>query len=175
MLCSTSHMYAPLLHPASTPTYLLQAFGLEYVPKLARFECPTVYKPKDWLITWRRLDAFTSTYQLQEGDVVLFATTGVWDNVSAADILLSVSARMFESHCWKEDGCKIAVSSEHLAAATRDASRALHIILAQIIVATAKSRSFYMYGRKLEDITAVVTVVTKDFRNPSVPKTAAHR
>ena len=82
---------------------------------------------------------------------------------------------MFERHCRKEDGRKIAVSSEHLAAATRDASGALHTRLARAMVAVAKSRSYY-YG-KLDDITAVVTVVTmvtKDSRNPSVPKTAAH-
>ena len=158
MLRSRSYLYVPLLHPASTPTYLPQA------RKLANSYFPTVYTPKD---------AFTSTHQLQEGDVVLFATDGIWDNLSASDILRGISVRMLAYHCWKEDGWKIAVSSEHLAATTRDASGTLHTRLAEGMVAMAKTRSYH--GGKVDDITAVVTVVTKDSRNTSVPKTAAHR
>ena len=167
MLRSRSYVSVPLLHPASIPTYLPQdrntPFQLEYHPKLSRPNCPTIYNPKD---------AFASTHQLQEGDVVLFATDGVWDNVAASDVLRDITGWMRARDCWKEDG-KITASSQHLAAATRDAFRTVHARLADYIVAMAKTRSFY--GGNLDDITAVVTVVTKDSRNPSVPKTVAHR
>jgi len=170
-------MYVPLLHPASTPTYLPQArkapFQLEYIPKDISWD-PSPYKPKD---------AFTSTHQLQEGDIVIFATDGVWDNLPAEEILGSVSVWMFDSDSWKNDGCKITTSPRRLVAATTDVFQELHILLAQTVVAMAKSRSYYprtldditgsYYGGKLDDITAVVTVVTKDYRKHSVP--AANR
>ena len=125
--------------------------------------------------------AFPSTHQLQEGDVVLFATKGFWDNITVHEILPDVSAKMLEAHCWEiqEEGGVIAASSEHLAAATRNPSEALHTALARAVVRRSASMDanppVLKEGREVtDDIAAVVTVVTKDSRNPSVPKPAAH-
>jgi len=125
--------------------------------------------------------AYTSTHQLQEGDVVLFATEGFWDNVTEHEILRDISVKMVETHCWKiheEEPGVIAASSEHLAAATRDPSGALHTALARAMVRKSASMDAKtlkpIEGRKVtDDIAAVVTVVTKDSRNPA-PKPAAH-
>jgi len=180
-------MYATLLHHASTTTYMPQCAGVPF-----QLEC---YRPKPNRCRITPDDtpekAGTSTHQLQEGDVVLFATDGVWDNLYLkGDILEDISAKMLKTHCWKKkkDGT-IAVSSEHLAAAVRDASGALHTTLARAVVAMAKTESMgrtkarppsekwfgpHIPGGQKDDITVVVTVVTKDSLNPSVPKPAAH-
>jgi len=182
-------MYATLLHLASTTTYMPQDRNVPF-----QLEC---YRPRPNHIRWTHDDnpgmASTSTHQLQEGDVVVFATDGVWDNLFLmGDILKDVSAKMLKTHCWKKKkGRAIAVSSEHLAAAMRDASGALHTTLARAVVAMAKTASmgprkappesemlldpniFGLAGKE-DDITAVVTVVTKVSPNPSVPKPAAH-
>ena len=188
MLRSRRHMYARSFTPASTRTYMPQSFNcplqLEYVNAYTRGKFGCIDTPEM---------SFTSTHQLQEGDVVLFATDGVWDNISAQEILRGVSAKMLETNCWKiqDEGGGIAASSEHLAAATRDASGALHTALARAVVSMAKSASMNTKrdgpfakdvqrlfpgenyrGGKVDDITVVVTVVTKC--NPSVPKPVAH-
>jgi len=80
---------------------------------------------------------------------------------------------MLETHCWKiqEERGVIAASSEHLAAATRDPSGALHTALARAVVRKSASMDAKplakMEGHEVaDDIAAVVTVVTKDSRNP---------
>ena len=117
--------------------------------------------------------AYTSTHQLQEGDVVLFATEGFWGNITGHEILGDVSVMMLETHCWKiqEERGVIAASSEHLAAATRDPSGALHTALARAVIRKSESMDanppVLKEGREVtDDIAAVVTVVTKDSRNP---------
>ncbi|KAK4506647.1 hypothetical protein PRZ48_000379 [Zasmidium cellare] len=45
-------------------------------------------------------DADVSTHQLKHGDIVLFATDGVWDNLSAQDTLQVVSRIMEEGGYW---------------------------------------------------------------------------
>jgi len=123
---------------------------------------------------------YSSTHQLQEGDVVLFATEGFWGNITEHEILRDVSVKMVETHCWKiqEEGGVIAASSEHLAAATRDPSGALHTALARAVIRKSESMDanppVLKEGREVtDDIAAVVTVVTKGSRNPA-PKPAAH-
>lgn len=45
-------------------------------------------------------DADVSTHQLKHGDIVLFATDGVWDNLSAQDTLQVISRIMEEGGYW---------------------------------------------------------------------------
>jgi len=192
------------LHPASTATYMSQGSNMPFQLKYDRHSHNTpIDNPEKAATSTRQLQkdddtpidtpekADTSTHQLQEGDVVIFATDGVWDNIYLkGEILPDVSAKMLKTRCWKKkkDGV-IAVSSEHLAAATRDPSGAIHTTLARAVVAMAKTASMdptkappvfeLLFGQphiggKEDDITVVVTVVTKDSPNPSVPKPAAH-
>jgi len=166
-------MYDPLLHPASTPTYMPQRSNLTFQLDQQRH----MNEPDD---------AITSTHQLREGDVVIFATDGVWNNISGEEILPDVFAKMLETRCWKvKKGGAITVSSEHLAAAMRGASGALHTTLAKTVVSRAKSvgiearrnglATYPQWGPthfdwRVGDTTVVVTVVTKESPNPSVPK-----
>jgi protein phosphatase PTC7 len=132
----------------------------------------------------------TSSHQLQEGDVVLFATDGVWDNVSAQEILRGVSSKMLDTRSWKiregrdEGGGGITASSKHLAAATQQntppGGPPLHTALARTVMRMAKSASTNTKrdgpfakdvqrlfpgenyrGGKVDDITVIVTVVAK--------------
>lgn len=141
----------------------------------------------------------TSSHQLQEGDVVLFATDGVWDNVSAQEILRGVSSVMLDTRSWKirkgrgdGDG-GITASSKHLAAATQQYTLSghppLHTALARTVMRMAKSASTNTKrdgpfakdvqrefpsenyrGGKVDDITVIVTVVVK--HPPTRQKTA---
>ena len=45
-------------------------------------------------------DASVTTHRMRHGDVLIFATDGVWDNLSPADILRIVSRQMTESKAW---------------------------------------------------------------------------
>lgn len=49
-------------------------------------------------------DADVTKHQVQHGDVVLFATDGVWDNLSAQDVLSVVTKVMEEQGYWNADG-----------------------------------------------------------------------
>lgn len=133
----------------------------------------------------------TSSHQLQEGDVVLFATDGVWDNISAQEILRGVSAKMLETHCWKipVEGEGIKTSAKHLTAATmtKEDHVPLHTALARTVIRMAKSASMNTkrdgpfakevqrlfpnenyHGGKVDDITVIVTVVKKNYPTPKL-------
>jgi protein phosphatase PTC7 len=45
-------------------------------------------------------DAHLSCHTMQHGDIVIFATDGVWDNVTNQDILRTVTSEMTASGAW---------------------------------------------------------------------------
>lgn len=49
-------------------------------------------------------DADVTKHKVQHGDIVLFATDGVWDNLSAQDVLKVVTKVMEEQGYWNEAG-----------------------------------------------------------------------
>lgn len=51
---------------------------------------------------------------LQQGDVVVFATDGVWDNLSAQDVLNIVSKVMRDLGAWKRTDEKVIAVSDHI-------------------------------------------------------------
>jgi protein phosphatase PTC7 len=86
-------------HRFNTP-FQLSKLPAEMLKQVALFGGAKPYSeiPKDSALT---------TQQLQHGDVVVFATDGVWDNLSAEDALKLVSNLMVRLKAWtppKEDG-----------------------------------------------------------------------
>ena len=131
----------------------------------------------------RPRDASITTHKLRHGDVLVFATDGVWDNLGPADILRIVSRQMTESKAWvnTEQGM---TASEHLSSITKPASGLesedldLQSLLAIRITGEAKMASMNMkrdgpfarevqryypgedfHGGKVDDICVVAAIV----------------
>ncbi len=132
-------------------------------------------------------DAAVSEHELRHGDVLVFATDGVWDNLSSSDILRLVSQSMIEARAWKHTTTGISVS-EKLGKYTKledgveeNVSESLQSALAMCIAREAKSTSmnprrespfgremkkYYpeedWKGGKVDDICVVVVVVVEN-------------
>jgi protein phosphatase PTC7 len=128
-------------------------------------------------------DSAQTVHDLQEGDVVIFATDGVWDNLTNQQILRLVSELMLGASAWEShDGSGIKPSSSLPRAVSE---RAIHEAIAKAVVAAAKSASTnakvdgpfakdvqrlfpgeVYRGGKVDDICVVATVVVKDSQAP---------
>lgn len=128
----------------------------------------------------------TGEYTLQHGDVVVFATDGVWDNLSPQDILTTVSALMRESGAWERSGEKGYTVTKQLSTlmqkrvADGEQRYSLPSVIASHIVGEAKTASrdrkrdgpfakavqkefpFDRYhGGKIDDITVIALVAVE--------------
>jgi len=125
-------------------------------------------------------DADIYRHKLSHGDVLVFATDGVWDNLSPEDVLRIVSAIMVKARAWEVDGKGGAKASPGLVIDERE-DQDLSAILAKAIVREAKECSlnstrdgpfakelkrqvpFENYrGGKPDDICVIVGVVVED-------------
>lgn len=87
-------------------------------------------------------DASVSTHSLRSGDVVVFATDGVWDNLSSQEILRIVSDEMVMGKGWIVGGEAGTVTSPQLESLTSSAEgQGLQAAIAKAVVARAKSAS----------------------------------
>jgi protein phosphatase PTC7 len=61
-------------------------------------------------------DAHVSQHSLRHGDVLVFASDGVWDNLSSQDILRIVSRLMIGARAWEhtEEGIRVSKNLQHL-------------------------------------------------------------
>jgi len=122
-------------------------------------------------------DAALTFHTLIDGDVIIFATDGVWDNLSSQDILRIVSGEMQQAGAWSADEGGIA-PSPGLAVSTSTNNGGVQGVVARAVVARAKSASMNtkvdgpfakevqrLYpgdnyrGGKQDDIAVVVTLV----------------
>lgn len=125
--------------------------------------------------------------QLQHGDVVVFATDGVWDNLSSQDILAIVSQQMRERGAWVRTGDRGISMSDTIPTLVQPCAKgqgqekwSLQSAIASNIVAEAKTasmdrkrdgpfakavqREFPMdrwHGGKVDDITALVLIAVQ--------------
>lgn len=131
-------------------------------------------------------DASVTTHQLRHGDILIFATDGLWDNLNSTDVLRITSRYMIELQAW-EIGEKGVVVSENIRNLTLDGGIRqehgpnLQTLLAIAITGEAKMASlnskrdgpfakevkkFYpgeeYHGGKVDDICVVVAVVMQD-------------
>ena len=131
-------------------------------------------------------DAEVLTHQVQAGDILVFATDGVWDNLSSLDVLRVVQRHMVTFQIWKRDDAKGSVDSHALQKCTREGGvpkqyeNSLQAMIAMAVAGEAKATSvdksrdgpFAMasqrhfpgngwYGGKPDDICVVVAIVVK--------------
>ena len=132
------------------------------------------------------VDASVTTHQLRHGDVLVFATDGLWDNLNSTDVMRIVSRYMIESQAWEVGQNGVAVS-EKIRNLTldggmqKDHERNLQTLLAVAVTGEAKMASlnskrdgpfakevkkFYpgedYHGGKVDDICVVVAVIMQD-------------
>lgn len=132
-------------------------------------------------------DASATRHQLRHGDVLVFATDGVWDNLSSTDVLQLVSRHMISFRAWGVGDKGIAVSDAIRSLTLRggipkEHEDNLQTLLAISITGEAKMASmdsrrdgpfakeiqkFYphedYHGGKIDDICVVVAVVVQDY------------
>lgn len=134
-------------------------------------------------------DASVTSHVVRHGDVLIFATDGVWDNLSSSQVLRTVSEHMAESQAW-QTGDKGTRVGKALEALTEEGvvpyKEHLQTRLAKVIARKAKAVSedprrdgpfakevqrFYPHedyrGGKVDDICVVVAIVveTSDIRD----------
>lgn len=132
-------------------------------------------------------DSATSKHSLRHGDVLVFATDGVWDNLNSWDILRLVSKLMVGSSAWthSDDGIKVTERlSDYIQKDDSEGPgqvQSLQTFLAMGIASAAKAASInrridgpfakevqkhYPHemwtGGKVDDICVVVAVVVED-------------
>ncbi|MCJ1226254.1 hypothetical protein MMC12_002904 [Toensbergia leucococca] len=131
-------------------------------------------------------DASVTQHQVRHGDVLVFATDGVWDNLTALDLLKIISRNMTAYGAWEVGEGNGVVASEDIESLTREARleeqtrHSLQTLLATAIAGEAKLASvnakrdgpfakevqkFYpheeFHGGKMDDICVVVAVVVE--------------
>lgn len=135
-------------------------------------------------------DSNVASHQVRHGDVFIFATDGVWDNLSPTDILKIVSRQMSGFQAWIA-GDKGTTVSETLHKLTQEGGipkqheNTLQTLLAVNIVEEAKAASVdtrrdgpfakevqrhypqeNYHGGKVDDICVVVAVVVRNTEKP---------
>jgi len=136
-------------------------------------------------------DASVTHHDVRHGDVLVFATDGVWDNISPQEILGTVSRFMTTFRGWKTVGSAGMAGSKHLrrltqpggtgkAGDTEQDDHTLQSLIAAAITADAKAASMNtkrngpfakevqkLYpeegfrGGKVDDICVLVVIVVK--------------
>ena len=89
----------------------------------------------------RPQDAAIDVHSLQHGDVLIFATDGVWDNLSAQDVLRVCSEEMLKSKGWVMTEAGFAPGVNLAAVADDSGSTSLQSVLARAVAARAKVMS----------------------------------
>ncbi|KAL9069534.1 MAG: hypothetical protein Q9161_005452 [Pseudevernia consocians] len=131
-------------------------------------------------------DSNDTSHEVRHGDVLIFATDGVWDNLSTCELLKIVSHQMTGFHAWKT-GEKGTTVSEMIHDLTQDGGipkqheNSLQTLLAVNVVGEAKAASmntkrdgpfakevqkFYphedYHGGKVDDICVIVAIVVEN-------------
>ena len=122
-------------------------------------------------------DAAATAHALRAGDVVVFATDGVWDNLTNQDILRAVTGEMRAAGAWRVADAGMATDPPMLA---RAVGAGIAAAVARAVVAKAKAASTndkvdgpfakevqkqypgeIYHGGKVDDICVVSCVVTE--------------
>lgn len=132
-------------------------------------------------------DASITSHQVRHGDVLVFATDGVWDNLSSVDLLKIVSRQMQSLQAWVVGDNGVGVG-DALSSLTKNSGIGelgpLPTVLAMSITAEAKSASMNTKidgpfakevqrhfpnesyrGGKIDDICVLVAIVVKEDLN----------
>lgn len=137
-------------------------------------------------------DASITSHQVRHGDVLIFATDGVWDNLSAQDLLKLVSRQMKDVQAWVlgERGLQVGDVLSNLtqrgSGTEKLGNDTLQTALAVSVTAEAKSASMNSFvdgpfakevqkfhplddyrGGKPDDICVVVVIVVEGSQDKS--------
>jgi protein phosphatase PTC7 len=108
-------------------------------------------------------DASVTKHSLQHGDVLVFATDGVWDNLSKEDVLQIVNKLMVGKKAWEPTQQGIRVGERITMSTTPQAENqsisSLQSSLATDIASEAKATSA---NKKVDDICVVVAIVIEE-------------
>ncbi len=131
-------------------------------------------------------DSNDTSHELRHGDVLIFATDGVWDNLSTRELLKTVSRQMTRFDAWKtgEKGTTVSERIQDLTQAggiPQQYEDTLQTLLAVKVVGEAKTASmntqrdgpfakevqkFYphedYHGGKVDDICVIVAIVVQN-------------
>lgn len=177
-LHAVKHVSRPQTHAFNTPYQLSKIPERMLVQMVVFGTGPLADMPKDANVT---------SHSVRHGDVLIFATDGVWDNLSPQDALGVVSRCMLELGAWIETGDQELDVSPDLAAVTqanrpkKADAKSLQARIALAITKEAKETSLNTkrdgpfakevqrhypeenwHGGKPDDIAAVVAVVVEN-------------
>lgn len=131
-LNAVRHFTEPQTHGFNTP-YQLSKTPQRMLVQMAVFGGPSTLSdlPKVASVT---------NHRVRHGDVLVFATDGVWDNLSSQDVLGIVSRNMVDVGAWVEKDGAIEVGSElrALAQAGKDSKADATSLQARLAIAIAK-------------------------------------
>lgn len=135
-------------------------------------------------------DASVTNHQVRHGDVLVFATDGVWDNLSSLDVLKIISRQMQGFQAWNPGAKGISISDSinrltQPGGIPKKHESTLQNLLAVAITGEAKTASldtkadgpfarevqkFYpheeYHGGKVDDICVIVAIVVQDETKP---------
>lgn len=125
-------------------------------------------------------EADVTAHEVNHGDVLVFATDGVWDNLPAEEVLGLVSRQMMSRHAWVDREGRSEVG-KGVRRALKEGERVLEAEVAIAIVSQAKAASNNSkrdgpfarevqkhypaenwHGGKVDDICVVVAIVVED-------------
>ena len=86
-------------------------------------------------------DALTTYHTVKHGDVLLFATDGVWDNLTSQRTLVSLTRVMRKFHAWDVSRKTIAGTERLRALTSQERSTTLQGLVAMTIASEAKMAS----------------------------------
>lgn len=136
-------------------------------------------------------DSNDTNHQARHGDVLIFATDGVWDNLSQLELLKIVSRQMTASNAWVtgDNGTEVSNNLHDLTqegGIPKQHENTLQTLLAVNIVGEAKAASINTrrdgpfakevqrhypdenyHGGKVDDICVVVAIVVKNEKDKS--------
>jgi protein phosphatase PTC7 len=174
------HFTQPQTHAFNTP-YQLSKTPHRMLVQMAVFGGPTTLsdQPKESSVT---------QHKVRHGDVLVFATDGVWDNLSPQDCLGIVSRQMVDIGAWVENDGAIEVGRDlaklvHAGTAKKAGKASLQAKVATAIAKEAKTTGLNTrrdgpfakevqkaypgenwHGGKPDDIAVVIAIVLEDTR-----------
>ncbi|KAF3938465.1 hypothetical protein ABW19_dt0203787 [Dactylella cylindrospora] len=123
----------PQTHGFNTP-YQLSIIQQETIDQARKYGGPVP-------LSDRPRDAILDFHDLQHGDVLIFATDGLWDNVSAQDVLGLVSEEMISTGGWVESDSGIKAGPNLGTLVDEEVGPSLQGNIARAIAQKAKSLS----------------------------------
>jgi len=108
-------------------------------------------------------DASVTKHSLRHGDVLVFATDGVWDNLSKKNVLQIVNKLMVDEKAWEPTQQGIRVGERLTMSTTPQAeNQSISLLQSSLAIGIASEAKAMSASRKLDDICVVVAIVLEE-------------